>query len=72
MESINVTFDENSLLKTKREKKNPDMPNDEMNIELRQEEEEHKMKRNQKKEVINNFPIHLAKHLNTGFRRIIL
>ena len=40
MESINVTFDEHSLLKTKKEKKKPDMPNDEMNIELRKEEEE--------------------------------
>ena len=37
VESINVTFDENSLLKTKREKKKPNMANDEMNIELRQE-----------------------------------
>ena len=40
MESINVKFDESSLLKTKRENKKPDMPDDKINIELRQEEEE--------------------------------
>ena len=40
VESINVKFDESSLLKTKREKKKPYIPNDKINIELRQEEEE--------------------------------
>ena len=40
VEIIYVKFDESNLLKTKREKKNPDMLDDKMNIELRQEEEE--------------------------------
>jgi hypothetical protein len=50
VESINVTFDENNLLKTKREKKKLDMPNDEMNIELRQEEEEEEEEERQEEE----------------------
>ena len=40
VESINVKFDKRSLLKTKKEKKNPYMLDDKMNIELRKEEEE--------------------------------
>ena len=40
VESINVKFDEGILLKNKKEKKNPDILDDKMNIELRNEEEE--------------------------------
>ena len=47
VERIDVTFDEHSLLKTKREKKKPNMPNDEMNIELRQEEEDEEDKQDE-------------------------
>ena len=40
MESINVKFDESNLLKTNKESKNPNILEDQIDIELKQEKEE--------------------------------
>ena len=40
VERINVKIDESSLLKTKKERRNPDILEDQIDIELKQEKEE--------------------------------
>ena len=40
VEIINVKIDESSLLKTKKERRNPDILEDQIDIELKQEKEE--------------------------------
>ena len=40
MERINIKIDESSMLKTKKESRNPDIHEDQIDIELKQEKEE--------------------------------
>ena len=40
VENINVKIDENSFLKTKKESRNPDILEDQIDIELKQEKED--------------------------------
>ena len=50
MEIINIKIDESNLLNTKKERRNPDILEDQMDIELKQEKEEEEEEEEQQDE----------------------
>ena len=75
VERINVKIDESSLLNTKKERRNPDILEDRIDIELKQEEEEEEQQDEKQpkgeQETTNRIFKNLPRHLRIGFRRII-